>query len=94
MADKTAAPTTDDLMRELPGIYDHDRVIAYERCVIDLAEHGGVNLLEMMYALRDVLLAVETQLAKKASALRVPDGMRASSENPLESAAKSAAGAE
>lgn len=94
MGEETITPTADDLMRELPGIYDHDRVIAYERCVIDLAEHGGVNLLEMIYALRDVLLAVETQLAKKAGALKVPNGMRAESENPLEVAAKSSAGAE
>lgn len=66
----------DQMMRELPGLYDHERVIAYQNCVVDLAEHGGVNLLEMLFALRNVLLSVEAKLVEKAGEVEVPESLK------------------
>lgn len=69
-------PTAEEMMRELPGFYDQSKIRAYQSCVIDLARCGGINLLEMMVALRNVLLATETQLASKAGKLEVPESIR------------------
>lgn len=66
----------DQMMRELPGLYDHERVVAYQNCIVDLAEHGGVNLLEMLFALRNVLLSVEAKLVEKAGEVEVPESLK------------------
>ena len=66
----------DQMMRELPGFYDHDKVVAYQNCIVDLAEHGGVNLLEMLFALRNVLLSVEAKLVEKAGDVEVPESLK------------------
>lgn len=71
----------DQMMRELPGLYDHERVVAYQNCVVDLAEHGGVNLLEMLFALRNVLLSVEAKLVEKAGDVEVPESLRRDAED-------------
>lgn len=71
----------DQMMRELPGLYDHERVIAYQNCVVDLAEHGGVNLLEMLFALRNVLLSVEAKLVEKAVEVEVPESLKRDAED-------------
>lgn len=71
----------DQMMRELPGLYDHERVIAYQNCVVDLAEHGGVNLLEMLFALRNVLLSVEAKLVEKAGEVEVPESLKRDAED-------------
>lgn len=39
--------------------YDRARALAFQRCVMDLAEACGVSLLEMFDALRACLLSVE-----------------------------------
>lgn len=74
--DKIETSVADQMMRELPGLYDHERVVAYQNCVIDLAEHGGVNLLEMLFALRNVLLSVEAKLVEKAGEVEVPESLK------------------
>lgn len=74
--DKIETSAADQMMRELPGLYDHEKVIAYQNCVIDLAEHGGVNLLEMLFALRNVLLSVEAKLVEKAGEVEVPESLK------------------
>ena len=74
--EKTETIVADQMMRELPGLYDHERVIAYQNCVVDLAEHGGVNLLEMLFALRNVLLSVESKLVEKAGDVEVPESLK------------------
>ena len=66
----------DQMMRELPGFYDHDKVVAYQNCIVDLAEHGGVNLLEMLFALRNVLLSVEARLVEKSGDVEVPESLK------------------
>lgn len=71
----------DQMMRELPGLYDHERVVAYQNCVVDLAEHGGVNLLEMLFALRNVLLSVEAKLVEKAGEVEVPESLKRDAED-------------
>ena len=73
---ETETSVADQMMRELPGLYDHERVIAYQNCVVDLAEHGGVNLLEMLFALRNVLLSVEAKLVEKAGDVEVPGSLK------------------
>ena len=74
--EKIETSAADQMMRELPGLYDHERVVAYQNCVIDLAEHGGVNLLEMLFALRNVLLSVEAKLVEKAGEVEVPESLK------------------
>ena len=74
--EKIETTAADQMMRELPGLYDHERVVAYQNCVIDLAEHGGVNLLEMLFALRNVLLSVEAKLVEKAGEVEVPESLK------------------
>lgn len=74
--EKIETSAADQMMRELPGLYDHERVVAYQNCVIDLAEHGGVNLLEMLFALRNVLLSVEAKLVEKAGDVEVPESLK------------------
>ena len=76
---ETAA--ADQMMRELPGLYDHEKVVAYQNCVIDLAEHGGVNLLEMLFALRNVLLSVEARLVEKSGDVEVPKSLKMNAED-------------
>ncbi len=71
----------DQMMRELPGLYDHERVVAYQNCVVDLAEHGGVNLLEMLFALRNVLLSVEAKLVERAGGVEVPESLKRDAED-------------
>ena len=75
MAGKSPAGA-DEILRQVPGFYDHSKVRAYQSCIVELAKCGDVNLLEMMVALRNVLLATETQLANKAGDLRVPESIR------------------
>ena len=74
--EKIETAAADQMMRELPGLYDHEKVVAYQNCVIDLAEHGGVNLLEMLFALRNVLLSVEAKLVEKAGEVEVPESLK------------------
>lgn len=71
----------DRMMRELPGFYDHDKVVAYQNCIVDLAEHGGVNLLEMLFALRNVLLSVEARLVEKSGDVEVPKSLKMNAED-------------
>lgn len=78
---KIETTVADQMMSELPGLYDHDKVIAYQNCIIDLAEHGGVNLLEMLFALRNVLLSVESRLVQKSGDLKVPNSLKRNSED-------------
>lgn len=49
--------------------YDRARVLAFQRCVIDLAEACGVSLLEMFDALRACLLSVEMAIYGAAKGL-------------------------
>lgn len=78
---KIETTVADQMMRELPGFYDHDKVIAYQNCIIDLAEAGGVNLLEMLFALRSVLLSVEARLVEKSGDVEVPKSLKRNSED-------------
>lgn len=78
---KIETTVADRMMRELPGFYDHDKVIAYQNCIIDLAEHGGVNLLEMLFALRNVLLSVESRLVEKSGDIEVPKSLKMNAED-------------
>lgn len=78
---KIETTAADQMMRELPGIYDHDKVIAYQNCIVDLAEHGGVNLLEMLFALRNVLLSVEAKLVEKSGDVEVPKSLKMNAED-------------
>ena len=71
----------DQMMRELPGFYDHEKVVAYQNCIVDLAQHGGVNLLEMIFALRNVLLSVEAKLVEKAGEVEVPESLKREAED-------------
>ena len=78
---KIETTVADQMMRELPGFYDHDKVIAYQNCIVDLAEHGGVNLLEMLFALRNVLLSVEARLVEKSGGVEVPKSLKMNAED-------------
>lgn len=78
---KIETTVADQMMRELPGFYDHDKVIAYQNCIVDLAEHGGVNLLEMLFALRNVLLSVEARLVEKSGDVEVPKSLKMNAED-------------
>ena len=78
---KIETTVADRMMSELPGFYDHDKVIAYQNCVVDLAEHGGVNLLEMLFALRNVLLSVEARLVEKSGDVEVPKSLKMNAED-------------
>lgn len=78
---KIETTVADQMMRELPGFYDHDKVVAYQNCIVDLAEHGGVNLLEMLFALRNVLLSVEAKLVEKSGDVEVPDSLKMNAED-------------
>lgn len=78
---KIETTVADQMMRELPGFYDHDKVIAYQNCIVDLAEHGGVNLLEMLFALRNVLLSVEAKLVEKSGDVEVPKSLKMNAED-------------
>lgn len=49
--------------------YDRARVLAFQRCVFDLAEACGVSLLEMFDALRACLLSVEMAIYGAAKGL-------------------------
>ena len=78
---KIETTVADRMMRELPGLYDHDKVIAYQNCIVDLAEAGGVNLLEMLFALRNVLLSVEARLVEKSGDVEVPKSLKMNAED-------------
>lgn len=78
---KIETTVADQMMRELPGFYDHDKVVAYQNCIVDLAEHGGVNLLEMLFALRNVLLSVEARLVEKSGDVEVPKSLKMNAED-------------
>ena len=52
-----------------PSLYDHDRVAAFISCCIDMAEAGGINLLEATKAFQCLYLAFAKSLAESASEL-------------------------
>lgn len=51
---------------EAPGIYDHAKVKAFVSCCIDLAKVNDLGLFEFLMASRNMLLAAEMQMAKRA----------------------------
>lgn len=78
---KIETTVADRMMREIPGFYDHDKVIAYQNCIIDLAEAVGVNLLEMLFAMRNVLLSAEARLVEKSGDVEVPKSLKMNAED-------------
>ena len=68
--------TADDLMREVDGFYGHGKVLAFEMCVIDLAEANDLNLLELYQACYFLALSVAARIAGKSSDLEGSESLR------------------
>lgn len=68
--------TADDLMREVDGFYGHGKVLAFEMCVIDLAEANDLNLLELYQACYFLALSVAARIAGKSKDLEDSDSLR------------------
>lgn len=71
---------------EPAGFYDHGKVNAYVNCCVDLAKANDLGLFELLVASRNLLLACESQLARRAQELvertaESPDGV---AEAPVE----------
>lgn len=59
---------TEDELKELDrsmSFFDRGKVSAFCNCVVDLAEANELNLLEMLFGLRNLILSVEAKLVEK-----------------------------
>lgn len=66
-----------DPLREITGFYGHGRVLAFEMCVIDLAEANGLTLLELNQACHFLALATALRIAQKSKGLEGSDSLEA-----------------
>lgn len=72
-----------DPLREITGFYGHGRVLAFEMCVIDLAEANGLTMLELNQACRFIALAAALRIAQKSKGLEGSDSLEAMREMGL-----------
>lgn len=72
-----------DPLREITGFYGHGKVLAFEMCVIDLAEANGLTLLELNQACRFLALAAALRIAQKSRGLEGSDALGAMREMGL-----------
>ena len=72
-----------DPLREITGFYGHGRVLAFEMCVIDLAEANGLTLLELNQACHFLALATALRIAQKSKGLEGSDSLEAMREMGL-----------
>lgn len=68
--------TAEDLMREVDGFYGQGKVLAFEMCVIDLAEANDLNLLELYQACYFLALSVAARIAEKSKDLECSESLR------------------
>lgn len=72
-----------DPLREITGFYGHGRVLAFEMCVIDLAEANELTLLELNQACHFLALATALRIAQKSKGLEGSDSLEAMREMGL-----------
>lgn len=72
-----------DPLREITGFYGHGRVLAFEMCVIDLAEANELTLLELNQACRFLAIATALRIAQKSKGLEGSDSLEAMREMGL-----------
>ena len=72
-----------DPLREVTGFYGHGRVLAFEMCVIDLAEANGLTMLELNQACRFIAFAAALRIAQKSKGLEGSDSLEAMREMGL-----------
>ena len=72
-----------DPLREITGFYGHGRVLAFEMCVIDLAEANGLTMLELNQACHFLALATALRIAQKSKGLEGSDALEAMREMGL-----------
>lgn len=72
-----------DPLREITGFYGHGKVLAFEMCVIDLAEANGLTLLEINQACHFLALATALRIAQKSKGLEGSDSLEAMREMGL-----------
>ena len=72
-----------DPLREITGFYGHGRVLAFEMCVIDLAEANELTLLELNQACHFLALATALRIAQKSKGLEGSDSLEALREMGL-----------
>lgn len=72
-----------DPLREITGFYGHGRVLAFEMCVIDLAEANGLTMLELNQACHFLALATALRIAQKSKGLEGSDTLEALREMGL-----------
>lgn len=66
-----------DPLREITGFYGHGRVLAFEMCVIDLAEANGLTMLELNQACHFLAMATALRIAQKSKGLEDSDTLDA-----------------
>lgn len=72
-----------DPLREITGFYGHGRVLAFEMCVIDLAEANELTMLELNQACHFLALATALRIAQKSRGLEGSDTLDAMREMGL-----------
>ena len=72
-----------DPLREITGFYGHVRVLAFEMCVIDLAEANGLTMLELNQACHFLAIATALRVAQKSNGLEGSDALEALREMGL-----------
>ena len=72
-----------DPLREITGFYGHGRVLAFEMCVIDLAEANGLTMLELNQACHFLAFATALRIAQKSRGLEGSDALEAMREMGL-----------
>lgn len=72
-----------DPLREITGFYGHGRVLAFEMCVIDLAEANGLTMLELNQACHFLAMASALRIAQKSKGLEGSDALEAMREMGL-----------
>lgn len=72
-----------DPLREITGFYGHGKVLAFEMCVIDLAEANGLTMLELNQACHFLALATALRIAQKSKGLDGSDALEAMREMGL-----------
>lgn len=72
-----------DPLREITGFYGHGKVLAFEMCVIDLAEANGLKMLELNQACHFLAMATALRIAQKSKGLEGSDALEAMREMGL-----------
>lgn len=72
-----------DPLREITGFYGHGRVLAFEMCVIDLADANGLTMLELNQACHFLAMATALRIAQKSKGLEGSDTLEALREMGL-----------